>query len=316
MLDQSWSPDELFLIDDGSTDGSMPILESLARDPRVRLVRHERNEGFARSMADGFGRCVGDYVFMPAADDLVLPGFFEKSMGMLAVHPEAGLSCTLSGIIDADGRDLGLFRTPVIRDRPSYLSPREYFEEFRRHGNFVSTTSTIFRRKAMLEAGGCPVELDITIDGFLIQTLSVRYGMCFIPERLVMWRPSETSMSSTSSHDIRRSLNIIETQDAWFAALRPPDVTVEHRSLLKRMALNATIDHLTRRRPFPTEEARLLAARIPGGGAALLLYRLALALGGGWAATKLYLFSLLAPREQARAIANKFFRAEAAGPRP
>ncbi|HEX4048656.1 MAG TPA: glycosyltransferase family A protein [Elusimicrobiota bacterium] len=312
LLGQSRPPDELIVIDDASTDGSMPILESFAKRPGVRLVRHERNMGCARSCADGLSLCGGDYIFMPAADDWVLPGFFEKSMAALAAHPEAGISCTLAGLADEEGRDLGLYRTPVVRDRAAYLSPREFIEEYRRHGNWVTSTSVIFRRDAVLEAGGWPAELGPTVDGYLVNALASRYGVCFIPEKLVMWRRLLNSMGYTFCRSGAEAIALLETLDAKLAALGPPRVPPEHLALLMRHGLDISLDGLTRRDPFPSEEARQVAARIPGGGAALRLYRLALALGGGWAATKLYVFSLLTPREQARSIAGKL--REALGP--
>lgn len=318
LLGQSRPLDELIIVDDASTDGSMPILESFARDPRVRIVRHERNQGCACSLADGLALCRGDYVFMPAADDFVLPHFFAKSMAALAAHPEAGISCTLAGIAAEDGRDLGLYRTPVVRDRPSYLPPREFFAEYRKHGPWVTSTSVIFRRSAMLEAGGCPTDLGPTVDGYLVNALGARHGACFLPEKLVMWRRLETSMGYTYSRNAHQAVDLIEKLDARLAALRPPAVPPEHRALIKRAGLNNVLDTLARRQPFPGDEARWVTSLIRGPGLALRLYKLALALGGGWAATKLYVFSLLPLREQARIIVGKVLKPcpVAASPRP
>lgn len=301
LLGQSRPPDELILVEDGSTDGSWPLIEPFASDPRVRIVRHAKNQGLSKTVADGLALCTGDYVFIPAADDLVLPGYFEKAMALFAAHPEAGICCSLANLVDADGKDLGPYRTPVVRDRPSYLAPAEFFEEYRKHGNWVTSTSAIFRRAALVEAGGFPAELGSTADGYLIHALSARYGLCFIPERLVAWRPLETSLAYSSTVD--RALDLIETQDAWLA--RYGSVPPEHRARLKRVGLQNVLDHLTRLKPFPEAETRRVAAMIDGDGPAHLLYRAALALGGGRAATKLYVFHQLPLGEQARIAAGK-----------
>ena len=54
---------ELIFVDDGSTDGTFPILERLhAGDPRVRVVRFKRNFGQHPAMHAGLSRARGDIV--------------------------------------------------------------------------------------------------------------------------------------------------------------------------------------------------------------------------------------------------------------
>lgn len=43
----------------------------------------------------GIDSACGEYVFLSAADDEILPGFLEKSLRLLAQHHQAGLSCTV-----------------------------------------------------------------------------------------------------------------------------------------------------------------------------------------------------------------------------
>jgi len=51
ILSQSRPPDEFIIVDDASTDNSVEIIESYARqDSRLRLVRHEHNQGAVASL--------------------------------------------------------------------------------------------------------------------------------------------------------------------------------------------------------------------------------------------------------------------------
>jgi hypothetical protein len=55
-------PFELILVDDGSTDGTWRAIQGLAADPRVAALRHRRNFGKARALANGFAAARGDVV--------------------------------------------------------------------------------------------------------------------------------------------------------------------------------------------------------------------------------------------------------------
>ena len=61
---------ELILVDDGSIDGSFPLLQALAgKDPRVRVIRFRRNFGQTAAMAAGFDAAAGRVV-VPMDGDL------------------------------------------------------------------------------------------------------------------------------------------------------------------------------------------------------------------------------------------------------
>ena len=60
---------EFVLVDDGSTDGSLDILRSLAReDPRVRVLALDGNHGQSAALAAGFEAVRGEFTVMLDAD--------------------------------------------------------------------------------------------------------------------------------------------------------------------------------------------------------------------------------------------------------
>lgn len=60
---------ELFLIDDGSTDGSWEVIEKLKEKyPEIRGVRFRRNYGKSAALHTGFGMVKGEVVFTMDAD--------------------------------------------------------------------------------------------------------------------------------------------------------------------------------------------------------------------------------------------------------
>jgi glycosyltransferase involved in cell wall biosynthesis len=60
---------EVIVVDDGSSDGTVSVVERLAaEDGRVRLVRHERNRGYGAALRTGFSAAAKEFVFFSDAD--------------------------------------------------------------------------------------------------------------------------------------------------------------------------------------------------------------------------------------------------------
>jgi glycosyltransferase involved in cell wall biosynthesis len=104
ILGQTFKNFELIVIDDGSTDRSAAILESLARvDSRIAFYR-QPNAGLIASLnrACSLGR--GTYVARMDADDISLPTRFEKQVAYLDSHKDIGVAGTWIQDIDARGQ--------------------------------------------------------------------------------------------------------------------------------------------------------------------------------------------------------------------
>lgn len=197
VLTQSRPPDEVIVLDDGSTDESVSVIEEFARrDPRVRLVVGEANRGVLVAVNRLLSMTNADYVHCAAADDRLLPGHFEKSMALLEVHPDAGLCSTLSRVVDGRGADGGVLGTPVVADRPAYLPPPAVRRLLATYGNWLQGNTVIYRRAALRAEGGLAPDLGSLADSFLCQVLALRSGACFIPEPLAAWRVLGSSYSA------------------------------------------------------------------------------------------------------------------------
>jgi glycosyltransferase involved in cell wall biosynthesis len=59
---------EQILLNDGSTDATGAILAAFATDPRIRVVRHERNQGFGAALVDSFAAVSKTLTFFTNSD--------------------------------------------------------------------------------------------------------------------------------------------------------------------------------------------------------------------------------------------------------
>lgn len=184
LAQQSVPALEILVIDDGSTDDSVSVIERLARShPIIKLHRNQQNKGVVYSMNRGVELACGDYVYLAAADDVVAPGLFEKSLGLLRQHPQAALSCTISEWRDATSGLTWLMGAQVA-GRPCYLSPDELVACERRGQLAIVSHSAIIKASVVREFGGFRPELKWHSDWFLTYAAAFRHGLCFVPEVL------------------------------------------------------------------------------------------------------------------------------------
>lgn len=87
LLGQTYRDFELIIVDDCSKDDTVAIIEGF-NDPRIKLVRNDKNQGISRSRNIGLDLAKGDYVAMSDHDDLSLPTRLEKQVAFLDSHPD------------------------------------------------------------------------------------------------------------------------------------------------------------------------------------------------------------------------------------
>src|SRR2546421_5480826 len=102
-LSQTRPPDEVIVIDDGSSDGSWEILDQY-RD-RANVVFQE-NRGTYATLNAGIGLATGDWIAIQNSDDVWLPEKLENQMEIARRHPDVGLVHTGVAYIDATGAPL------------------------------------------------------------------------------------------------------------------------------------------------------------------------------------------------------------------
>jgi glycosyltransferase involved in cell wall biosynthesis len=195
IFSQSRPPDEVVVVDDGSTDGSLDVISRY----KVRLLRNEQNRGALFSERRGIESTTGDWLYFASANDLVLPGFFETVLSLAARYPEAGLCCS----------DFSVFfdsATAVVRRlrwEPSaaYLLPATLADRIRTRGGYICSTATIYRRSCLQGAGGFRDDLRHHADWFVNHVLGFRHGVGYAPEPLAAWRGGQAGAMSSKAGD-------------------------------------------------------------------------------------------------------------------
>jgi len=212
IVSQSFKPFEVLVCDDGSTDNSVDIIQRFVdKYPFVHLIKNDRNVGIFASFDRLTAMAAGDYLYCASADDKVLPGFFEKSMKLLQQYPKAGLCSALAISMDENGRNGGVFKTPIVSGKPRFFSSGQVQKIFFRQGCWVFGITTILKLDYFRENGGYRPELYSFCDSFIYHVLAFKYGACFIPEPLTAWRKAEGTYSATIAANSEKTKQWIST---------------------------------------------------------------------------------------------------------
>ena len=87
-LDQTYAPDHVILVDDGSLDDSPRICDELASENSIVSVIHKKNGGASSARNAGLEVSAGDYVGFLDADDWADDDMYEKLITALNLDTE------------------------------------------------------------------------------------------------------------------------------------------------------------------------------------------------------------------------------------
>ena len=187
IMEQSVKPNEVLIVDDGSTDNSKHVISNLAAQwyPTIRPYFLNRNCGPTHATNFGIDLSKSDYIFITCSDDEILPGFFERSLNLLAVNPQAGLCCTVGDWREQSG--FNWLMGKGMSRYPCYISPTEMIKLERAARFYIPGHTCIMRRDALIEVGKCIPELRMANDWFNNYLIGFTYGICYIPEPLAVY---------------------------------------------------------------------------------------------------------------------------------
>ncbi|MBC8523871.1 MAG: glycosyltransferase family 2 protein [Chlorobium phaeobacteroides] len=107
ILSQTYTDFELLVYDDNSTDASYEIAKSFV-DPRMRVVRNDKNLGPEGNWNKAIEEVRGKYVKLICGDDILYPKCLERQVAVFEKKQHAGISlvCSQRTIIDPEGKPL------------------------------------------------------------------------------------------------------------------------------------------------------------------------------------------------------------------
>lgn len=176
VLRQSVLPLEVIVVDDGSTDGSAEVVESLG-SPIVKLIR-QKNAGVSAARNRAMELAQGEWVALLDGDDWWEAEYLENVERMIDNYAAAGAIGT-AFLVD-DGKSLVEGNTPTEEGVVDFFA-----ESMSRY--VLIPSATVFRRDLALAMGGFPEGMRMAEDQYLWTKIARTAQVAFSPRRLVIY---------------------------------------------------------------------------------------------------------------------------------
>lgn len=142
-LGQTYSPVEIIVVDDGSTEDMAAVL-----NPVIGQIHYIRQENSGPAAARNYGILVskGEYIAFLDHDDHWLPENLTDKMAVMKNNPECAMVYSYPELMDGAGK-------PLPQEYPANFPSGQVFEEFLLR-NRIITFSTAFIRKSIFDKVG------------------------------------------------------------------------------------------------------------------------------------------------------------------
>lgn len=235
LATQTPAAGEIIVVDDGSTDDSVAVIEALQRRYRtIKLIRNQTNQGIVASVKTALEVATGEFLLFAGADDFVLPGLFSHALAGLSAHPDAAFFCAGVVLVDGEDRVIGLRPVTAPRHRAGYLSPADVRRVIRGTDFWALGTATVYRRRHVAAIGYFDPRLGSLGDTLANRLLAFQHGFYFDPAPLAAYNKDPMSFSARSASSIADVNNLLAAARSWMAENLPADVRDQHGPLFDR----------------------------------------------------------------------------------
>lgn len=199
VLEQQFRDFELVIIDDGSDDDTMALLERCARDDereRVRVLR-QAPLGIVAALNLGIAAARAPYLARLDADDVARPDRLALQIAFIERHDRVNLVGSAAQVIDASGAVIGTIAPPTDAGK---------LARHLRRGNPFVHSSVMMRAELVRRLRGYRTAFGAAEDYDLWLRMAENGGIAILPERLVALRRHGGSISQRNA--VRQSFSV------------------------------------------------------------------------------------------------------------
>ena len=187
ILNQSYQDFELVVVDDGSTDNTLEIVQSFS-DPRIQLHRNPKRLGIPAN----WNRCLdlahGEFVCVFHQDDVMLPENLARKIQLLSADETVGFVHSAVETLAEESAPTSFANWIEDATEDTVWEGLEYFRTLLLNGNRVCAPTVLARRHHLLEQGGFDQDFGFACDYAMWLRLCMTYRVGFLVRPLVGYR--------------------------------------------------------------------------------------------------------------------------------
>jgi glycosyltransferase involved in cell wall biosynthesis len=212
ILAQTYQDFELIILDNASTDNSREVIESYAKDPRVKMIFNAKNNGSTFKQWNlGLSHARGRYIWFAESDDYAEPSLLETLVDRLDRYPKVGIAFSQSWAVDENSQVLyncislpDYYDSPKSHWRADYVnSGRDECAKYLYWQNTIPNASAaLLRRKTLDRAGGVPDDFLLCGDWMTYAKMLSISDIAFVSSPLNFFRQHPDSNRIRQSKEI------------------------------------------------------------------------------------------------------------------
>ncbi len=184
ILKQTFQAFEIIVVDDGSTDNTVEIVQGYAsRDARIRIVQNEHG-GVTKARNTGISLARYDWIAPVDSDDVLLPHRFEKQMAAASQYPQVVGWGTYATRITMDGIPYS-----TQAGGPTTIEAFDHMRKEKGELLVLPASSVLLRKDIIEKVGGYSERFSGTLEDLVLLDDMAEYGpILVIPEPLILYR--------------------------------------------------------------------------------------------------------------------------------
>ncbi|MBX3348220.1 MAG: glycosyltransferase family 2 protein [Nitrospira sp.] len=257
ILRQTYRNFELIVVDDGSTDESGRVIQTIT-DPRIRVV-HQPNRGLSAALNRAIEMAQGVYLARQDADDLSLPQRLDRQVDFLEAHPAVGMVGTWAEVRTDTPKSDNVYAPPT----DNHLLKFELLFD-----NPFIHSSVMIRKHVLVCVGVYTQEASVRAEDYDLWSRIVReFDVSNLSEMLNVYRDAPNSKLKRERDAILENvINISMMNLSWVTKRDRNDPVINDLSALSHGAYHRVQGYAT------SDDLRALlfqaADRVSGGEAA------------------------------------------------